>query len=244
MATLVLKNVKTYVDGYDLSGFNNQGTLTFARPPVETTKFGVDSRTYLPGLMEASYSLAGFTESDGTAGQDDIYGDTTVVTATKPVSLVPAGATENNVAYSFDGLQSDYQIGGSVGDAYEFTVSGSGTGTAVRGLLMEPGTSARSSSSNSTGSQLGALVAGDTLVAALHVVDTTSSPTLDVDIERDDNSGFTTSAVHASFTQATAVGSEVITNTTAHADDWWRVAWTFGGSGDITFVVVLGINGA
>ncbi len=44
------------------------------------------------------------------------------------------------------------------------------------------------------------------------------------------------------FAQATGVTSEYKTNATANTDDFWRVAWTIGGTApSFEFVVLIGI---
>ena len=147
-----------------------------------------------------------------------------------------------DIGYSFNGIESAYQpIGGTVGDVHVFSATGQGTGDAVRGTIMEPGTTARSSSSNSSEVNLGDLVAGERGYAALHVIATTGSPTLDVDIESD-ATGFGTPTTRISFVQATAVGAQFLSDATVTADDFWRAAWIFGGTGSITFVVNFGIQ--
>jgi len=83
------------------------------------------------------------------------------------------------------------------------------------------------------------------MYAALHVVnynDGATSPTLDIDIERDDNAGFSSASTEASFTQATGITSEWVTSAVASADDYWRVTWTIGGTGSPSFDFWVGIG--
>ena len=70
---------------------------------------------------------------------------------------------------------------------------------------------------------------------------TTSSPTLDVIIESDDNGSFSSATTRITHTQATAATSEFLSVAGAVTDDYWRASWTFGGTGTITFAVIIGI---
>jgi len=71
-----------------------------------------------------------------------------------------------------------------------------------------------------------------------------AAPTLDVIVESDDNSGFTTAVTRGTFAQATAATSEWLTPVAgAITDDWWRIGYTLGGTiTSATFAVFIGIQ--
>ncbi len=243
--TVTLKNAKLWMAGFDLSADHNQLEFNGAKDTPEDTRFGMDSRSYLPdGLVTFGVSHAGMYDQDSSATPlkvDDVLFAEHVGTALTVMTFAAVGAV-GDVGYSFNGITSAYQsIGGAVGDAHVFSATGLGTGDAVRGTIMEPGVTARSSSSNSSEFNLGDLAAGETVYAALHVIATTGSPTLDVDIESD-ATGFASPTTRISFAQATAIGAQFLSDTTVTADDFWRAAWVFGGTGSITFVVNCGIQ--
>ena len=75
------------------------------------------------------------------------------------------------------------------------------TGGVVRGQLIHPGSASRTSSSTGTGQQLGAVVAGKSMYAALHVLTATgTTPSLTVKVQSDDNGSFTeTSGAYPNF---------------------------------------------
>ena len=96
----------------------------------------------------------------------------------------------------------------------------------------------RTSSGNSTGIQLGTIAASQNMHASLHVFSASgTNPTLDVTIESDDNGSYTSALTRMTFTQATAAGAEFLGPTAgpAGSDDYWRVAWTIGGTDTPTF---------
>ena len=132
-----------------------------------------------------------------------------------------------DVGLSFNSIEAAYQgIGGAVGDVHTFSASAQGTGDVSKGTIMEPGVTARSSSGNSAEYNLGDLASPEVGRAALHVIATTGSPTLDVDIESD-ATGFASATTRISFAQMTAIGAQYLSDATVTADDFWRAAWTF-----------------
>ena len=114
----------------------------------------------------------------------------------------------------------------------------------MRGSLIHPGSASRSSSSTGTGRQLGAVVAGKSMYVALHVLSVagTSTPTLTVIVQSDDNAGFTTPTTRISFTAATAVGAQWGSVAGALTDDYWRISYTISGTNPVfAFAVSAGV---
>lgn len=240
MAAVTLKDVRFITGEYEVTSDHNQLSLDLSRDTVETTTFGASSRSFIPGLMSGQYTLNGFFSADGTDEINDIQA--AQQSSTVIVTFVAPDGGAGDPAYSFRRVESTITpFGGSVGDAASFQASGVATGDMFRGTVLEAGTTARSSTSTSATYQLGAQSSGETAYAAMHVLATSGSPTLDVVIQRDDNSGMSSATTHLTFTQATDVGSQFISSTTATTDDYWRASWTFGGTGTITFLVTFGI---
>ena len=238
MATSLV-DVRLLVGGYEVTTDHNQCQLDRTKDVVMSTTFGSSSHTYLSGLKSATYSLQGYFDADGTSAIDDVYHAQWVASGAQVTTIMNPGSA---TAYSLEGIHSDYRpFGGTIGDMAAFQIDGSGTGDSFHGEVFEAGTSARSTSSNSSGSQITGITTGEKGRAALHVIATTGSPTLDVTIESDDNGSFTTPTTVLTFTQATAQTAEFLSTSAATSDDYWRAAWTFGGTGSITFVVTFGI---
>jgi hypothetical protein len=121
------------------------------------------------------------------------------------------------------------------------TISGSSsTGPVVRGLLVHPSNVSRTSSSTGTGRQLGAVAAGKSMYAALHVISASgTNPTLDVILQSDDNASFTSATSRITFTQATGRTSQLSSVAGAITDDYWRVSYTIGGTNTPTFAFAV-----
>ncbi len=132
-------------------------------------------------------------------------------------------------------------IEGAVGDLAMGRVSGvSSTGPVVRGKLLHPSNVSRTSSSVGTGRQLGAVVAGKSMYAALHVIAVSgTNPTLDVIVQSDDNAGFTSATSRITFAQTGAVGAAWGAVAGAVTDDYWRISYTIGGTDTPTFAFAV-----
>ena len=79
---------------------------------------------------------------------------------------------------------------------------------------------------------------------ALHVLSVagTSTPTLTVIVQSDDNAGFTTPTTRISFTAATAVGAQWGSVAGALTDDYWRISYTISGTNPVfAFAVSAGV---
>lgn len=245
MAVQNWTNLHAFVGGYDLAC--RAKSFNAPVPTVQQLDVTALCDTWeksIGGLKSASWS-AEVMQDHATDEVDQLLGLANLSTEF-PISVVPAGETEGSVAYTFNANQFAYSpIDGQPDGLAMASLSGMGTGSpVVRGTLMHPNATARTSSGTTTGVQVGAVGSTQTMYAALHVLSASgTSPTLDVIIESDDNSGFTSDTDRITFTQATGIGSEWSTVAGAITDDYWRIRYTIGGSATptFTFAVVIGI---
>jgi hypothetical protein len=162
------------------------------------------------------------------------------------VKSICTNSADGSVAYLLKSIPLSYTpLTGSAGELAMGSISGtSSTGPVIRGALIHPSGTARTTSGTGTGRQLGAVVAGKKMYAALHVLTVAgSSPTLDVIVQSDDNAGFTTPTSRITFTQATGRTSQLSSVAGAITDDYWRISYTIGGTGgpSFAFAVTAGI---
>ncbi len=242
MSTQALLDAGIYVGQYDLSGDHNALALTYGVDLKDASTFGSDARKRAAGLKVITASGEGFWSGGDGNADDATFSQLGAVNV--PVTITPATPALNGDAYLFRAARADYSPGAQDGELLRFSTSleGSSGDPLLRGNLLHVGSEA--STGTETGEQLGALIAGQTLYAALHVISVAgTSPTLDVAIESDDNSGFTSATSRIAFTQATAITSEWKTVAGAITDDWWRVTFTIGGTGSpsFSFIVSVGI---
>lgn len=235
MAHLVATDARTYVNEWDLSPHVNSLGLTLTQDARESTTFGSGgARTFLPGLRTGTFNVGGYQDF----ADDAAYEQISSLSGTAIFSFVPETDVEGGRSASGQFIRTAWTpLDLPLGDVAGLSMTGQPTAAAVPGYILHPKT-ARSSSSTTTGVQVGAL-AGGTGYAALHVFAGTAS-TLDVVIQSDDNSGFTSATNRITFTQATGPTSQWATVTSAGTDDYWRVSWTVGG-GTWTFAVTFGI---
>lgn len=241
MTTLAFTDSLVFIGEHDATSDANQVGLQVSADDLDVTTFGSGGyRDRIGGLRSATVNLNAFTSAGDGEIDPALFAN---ITSRLPVSIAPEGNTEGVTAYSLEATQFDMSWGAQIGQVHEITATmmSSGQGTPVVRGRLEAIRAARSSSSNSTGSQLGALSADQRLYSALHVFATTGSPTLDVVIQSDNAGGFASPTSRITHTQATAATSEFSSVAGAIADDHWRASWTFGGSGTITFAVVIGI---
>lgn len=208
----------------------------------DDTVFGDTTRSRAGGLKTVQLQIEGYYE----AANPDSTLFSNVGLAGVPVTVGSLTGAEDEVAHSFLANFANYSPGGSIGEMLKFSAeaeaSGGDTGL-IKGYIGYNGTA--SSTSSTTGQQIGAVSAGQKLYGALHVIGFNgAAPTLDVKIQSDDNSGFTSATDRITFTQATAATSEWAPPVAgAITDDYWRINYTLGGTiTDVTFVVFLGIQ--
>ena len=240
MAEQVLGDQKLWFGGYDLTGIMNALGLDYGAEMLDVTVFGDNTRNFAGGLKTVAAHLEGLWDSDGTL-DEALFNRVGLSNA--PMSFAAVDAAEGDVAYSFLAAQGEYQFGGAVGDALGFSVTAEGAGDCVRGTLMHNAT--RSATHTGTARQLGAVGAAQKLYGALHVLSAGgTTPTLDVTVESDDDSGFASPATRITFAQKTAIGFEWATPVDdAITDDWWRTVLTIGGAGpSFAAVCVLAIQ--
>lgn len=231
------------VGGLEVAGHGKDVSLATEVAPLDTTVLSTTGwSTFVGGLKSGSVDMT--LLSDMAEGSiDDVFWAQLGTAGT--VKSVVTNSADGSVAYLFRGLSVAHQVGGNVGDLAMSKLSGkSSTGPVVRGRLLHPGSASRSTSSSGTGRQLGAVASGKSLYAALHVLSVagTSTPTLTVKVQSDDNSGFTSATDRITFTGATAVGAQWGSVAGAVTDDWWRVTWTISGTNPFFgFAVTAGI---
>ena len=240
--TQVLTAVRCFVDGFDLTSdiFAHDSVKNWDEPEKTTfSPSGTTDRAYLPGLANFTIGHSGYIDPDGTTGPTDVqFGET----AARVVTIAPNTGAENAVAYVGERIATAITQTLPLGEMAGFAMTGRGKGKLVRGFLLAAPTAAVSSSGNTTGLQYaGGVAAGESLYAGLHVLAKSGSPTLDV-IVQSDTVGFPSPTSQITFAQATDVGAEWGTPVAgAIADDYFRINYTFGGTGDITFAVTVGI---
>lgn len=237
MAKTVFKDALIAFDGYAFRDTANACAVDYGSEPLDGTTFADDTRIMEPGLLTASMGAEGFFRAaNPDKGLFDHMG-----ASGKVITIAPT-ETEGDIAYSLNAVLGSYSPSGSVGDLLSFSMQAGAQDRLVRGTIIA-NKETISATGDGSSFQVGAATSSQTIYAALHVVNAGgTSPTLDLTIESDDSSGFTSGTTRITFDQATAIGSQFKTLSGAVTDDWWRASYTVGGSSpDFDFIVVIGI---
>ncbi len=243
----VLVDARLFAGGCDLSWQNNEVELTGEADEKEATTFRSNSWYECKGGLKkgsvkaggfAAFGAAGTVDFDAWArlGQFDAW------------TIGPDEATAGNLAYLTSLLRAKYATVGKVGELNPWTAEGSSTWPVVRGaFLAGPGTAVTGDGSG-TAVQLRAMLEGERLYGALHVVSVAGSvPTIDCIIESDSAETFDASAeTRLTFTQLSACGGEILRTAAVgvggHADDWYRITWDISSVGDESFLLAASIG--
>jgi hypothetical protein len=242
MAVQYWQDMSILVGSIEMAGNAKVFDLKTDVEALDTTALSTTGwKTVIAGNKSGTVNLE-FMQDPVTAGVDDTLWPLLGVADT-PKSICTNSA-DGSAAYLLKTIPLSYTpVSGNVGELAMGTISGSSsTGPVVRGTLLHPSNVSRTSTSTGTGRQLGAVVAGKSMYAALHVISVAgSSPTLAVILQSDDNAGFTTPTSRITFSTATATTNRAQLSSVAGAitDDYWRISYTIGGTGGPTFAFAV-----
>lgn len=253
MAKTVLTNVRYFVGPADLTAQTNKVEWDDQMEEKDVTNFGSGgAKELLAGVESVSISAHGQYEAGDPGYADDEWWDARRILEAHTVSPLPSSSSLDvgDVAYLTEAVRLSGKLFGQVGDVAEYDLGASGSLGMVRGSVMQSPGSAVTADADGTAVQLGALSAGQRLVASLHVLSVagTNTPELVVTIESDSVEAFSGSPeTRLTFSTFTAVGSEVQRSSVgAHTDTWYRASFDItdnGGTGESFLVIVaLGIT--
>lgn len=224
MATLALLNCTSHVHGHDFTGDTNQAVLQTEVTALDKTTFGSSGWTELHGgLKKSTFDLQGFWQS-ATTDAVDVEAFPDLATANR-VHTFGATSTEGTTAYMWQAGRFSYQLGGQLDTLAPFTLQSAGTDGVgvVKGQWAKAKGNVSATGVLGSGLNLGAGAAGKYLYATLHAFSV--GTTLTVQVQSDDNSGFTTPTTVATFSAITARGGSWLTRVDASAitDTWFRL---------------------
>lgn len=239
----VLTDVRLFTGGCDLTTANNKIEFTPEVDERDVTTFGSAGWTQvIGGIKKGKISASGFWSAGSSDQVDDNLWPG--MGGRGAWSWCPDTADVADIAYLTYGLQSDYKILGGVGDVAPWSANMASAWPISRGVVLHPPGTARITTGSGTAVEHVAVTSSQYVYANLHVLSIagTSTPTITVAIQSDDNSGFSSATTRATFTAATAVGGESIRAAGAITDTWWRATWTISGSSpSFLFFVTLGV---
>lgn len=234
-------HTKVYARGVDLSTTLQNTTIEQSCEEVDVTAYANTARVMLPTLMRVSLAHAGiYVDGANTIGEAFRQAR---AAAAEPFTVFPEGTNVGAKALIVLAHKASITMPEAVapGAVHKVSLRASSQQQVGDGVVEYAG--AVSSDSQSAGTQLGALAAGETLLATIHILGVTTTPSVVFYLESDDGSGFPSATVRATSVAQTDRGSVLLQIAGAITDDWWRVRWDHSGVGSFTVVIALGIAG-
>lgn len=225
---------RVYINGYDLTGFYRKAQSELTREVADSTVFGLNDKTYLPGLRDANASLEGLY--DGAV--DGIAEVLHAALSADPLilALCPQGDVLGNVAHGLSSLETKYAIEASKDDIVSLNHEVQSSSGRDRLLIQHAlGSEVASGQSASIDNGAQSLNGG---VGFLQVPDIAGITNLSVLIEDSaDNSSF---ATILTFAGVTADRGRQLVEITGTVRRYTRARWVFTGAGSAQFWVGFG----
>lgn len=222
----ILKNVRSWVGGYDLTTDSNQVGLDLDHEVQDDTRYqpvgSGGARARLCGLEDVSASFAGFhgsaVDANAFAGWNGGLEE--------PWSLSWDGL-EGSPAYIMRGGRFKYGLGGQVGANHPISLDAKGTNgemAVARGLITKTAGTVAAIGATGTGQQLGAVGAGQYLYCALHVFSV--GTTITAVLESAPSNAFGANTTRLTFGPITTVGGTMLRVAGPITDTWYRLRVT------------------
>lgn len=245
MSSLILKSLRTYVGGYDLTGDTNNGGLDLDHDVQDVTVFqppgSGGARARACGLEDVSAASSGFWAT-GVGSVDENAFANFGSTLDEPMSMSSDGA-EGSVAYMLRTGRFKYSLFGDVGKPAPFALDFRGTNgqaAVVRSLVTKTKAAVAATGATGTAQQVGATSATQFLYAGLHVF--SAGTTITAVIESAPDNTFASPTTRITFGPITAVGGYWGTRVAgAITDQWFRLRVT-AITGSFTIAANVGIR--
>lgn len=239
MAIVALTDAYAYVGGYDMTSDLNMLEADFESESKTATVFPNTWHQVIGGLKSSRMAAAGYWQSDTDQVDPAVFNDF----GTGQPILIGMTSSEGDVCYFFQSRTINYSLFGQVGEIAPFSLAATNTdgNGAVRGFLALAKTSGISSTGAiGSGVQIaGAVAADEYLYATFHVF--TAGTTITVDVESDDNAGFTSATSRGTIGPITTTGGTFLTRVAGPiTDDYYRFNVT-AVTGSFTAAGAIGI---
>ena len=204
----------------------------------DTTTFGHDSRTHIPGLKDGSLSAEGFY--DGLSGAvDEVLNN--ILAGQSPTNLnhlvwFPGGNTAGT-GYGMEMIQTAYNVQGTKDDATKISLAGISNVGRERLKMVHP---LKVEVATATGDTIDLLAAGTGGCAGyLHITGVTGSGSAIVKIEQSTNGSAWEATALLTFTTATAATHERKVPTGTTVMRYVRSVVTISGFTDVNCLVAI-----
>jgi len=223
------KNATVLANGYNLSPYFNSVTASGSSDTAEVSTFGNNSKAYIPGLKDATFSVEGYY--DATAGAVDQSVSAMLGTETVWTTVMSADAIGAR-GYGAGTIGTSVEVGAEIGGAVTISAEGQTDG-GLDPIVVLHALGAETASGNGTQVDNGAATTGGA-AGYLHVTAISGTPTITVKVQH--SSDGTTWADLITFTAVTAANASQRVAVAGTVNRYTRALWTIsGGSPSATF---------
>lgn len=240
----VLFDARIYLETVDLTGFGNKVELASTALDEDKTTFASGGwKERAGGLFDTVAGLEGFFDSGDLSKPDDGFW-ATLGGNQNALTVVPTSGAVGSLAYLTRAQVKDYKPGANVGKLLSWSANLGGNSPMVRGQILHPQGTARTTSGNGTGVQLGAVSATQRLWSTLHVFSVSgTTPSITVKVQSSVDNSWASPTDRITFAADTTLDGQVGSVLGAVTDTWWRTTWAVSGTTpSFLFAVAAGIG--
>jgi len=244
MARFVLKNVRLFSGGADLTTRNNRVEMNIEAESKDSTAFAPSGDVWheeLPGLKSSKVTGAGQWEAGDLSMVDDH--SFAGLGAVNALTLCPAGAADGALAYLTAYARASYQLGGAVGDVIPWSGEWNGNWGVARGLVAATPTP-RTATGSGTVFQLPAVAAGQFLVGTFHLNSLSgTTPSVSAILQSSAVVGMTSPTTRLTISSMNAIGGQVVRIAGPITDTFYRLNFTIAGTTpSLLFMSAAGVS--
>jgi hypothetical protein len=223
------KNTEVFFNKYDLSTYFDSANVSANADTAEVSTFGISSKTYVPGLKDATLALEGLYDGDASA-VDEIL-EAACGSDGNEISVYPEGDAVGKFGHAMQAIETAYSAVETIDGACRVSAAAQSNGTAAERVVSLHALGAETSEWTGTSSDNGASSSSGGS-AYIHVTAVTGTVEVKLQHSSDDFSADTEDL--ESFTAVSAASSERITFS-GTVKQYVRGYATIGGGESITF---------
>lgn len=247
MAQYVITDADIWAGSYEFSCYTASVKTDVTVAEVDfTTMCSGGWSTVKGGLKTWTAEIEGFNDLDESGGSSIDSRNWSQLGSNDPWGMTHTTAADAGVCYFGNGLLSSvYPQGPEVGAAGKLSAKWAGSSAFVRGQVAVNG--AKTTTGTGTILDFGTTPTTSMKVYAavwVTAISGTSSPTITVKVQSDDNSGMSSATDRITFSAVTAIGAQWATPISFPSGErYWRMSWTVSGSSpSLTTVGMIGIQ--
>ena len=235
----VLTAATTYLHGYDLTSDNNKLAIKYTAADLDVTTFGSSgAMTRIAGLRDVEADYEGFWGANSGGNDAEFFPD--LGTADRVFTVSKTG-TAGDTALLFQAGKFTVDLFGEVGQPAPFALTAMGTSAQglVRGGLAKAKGNVSATGALGSVLNLGAVSATQYLYATVHIF--TAGTTITLQLQTDDNSGFTSPTTVQTIGPLTTTGGTWATRVAGALTDTYQRINVSAVTGTFSIAAAIGV---